>query len=209
MGVNIGALTQTMREIVGLYGGYLSLRKLANNTRYSYHTVGKAVEYLKNAHVLDYVLALRIKGGNATGDLKSHRRMYFLDPLVLYAATMDIFGIYNYRSIQSIWQTNTNRRLNLIASLLYNHLRRWGRSGVYYIRRGERTLDFIAFGEKNVIALEIYPKKKRSSGIFMLGERILGKKVVKIIVTEDELILHGDVYFIPYPIFLLALEQLL
>jgi len=212
---NISAtlLLQVSRRLLETCATPVSWRSLAHGTDYSYHKVQEAVEFLRAAFVVEVVYQPRVgHRGTVLPDFKKDKKVYFIDPFILYSLEMWTLGSQVVDEIINKWVSDPMYRGILIENVVFSHLYRFVRGNrfleeplrrIFFARKNQREVDFVAIRED--IALLVETKLKRKIKIYAPHQLTSGRKTYNIITTEDELEVKKNLLITPLPELLVSL----
>lgn len=213
--LDVNALLLSVRRILETLTVPISWRALANKTGYHHEKIKEHVEFLRAAFAIEYIYPPKQTRNEPIPDTNKNRKIYPLDPFIIYAFHSWIYGTENHSRIIARWLRTPEKRGQLIEAIILRHLIHWTsnnifseeiRRDIFYVSAGKREIDFLAI--KRDVALAIESKERRRLGYHVaLADYILPKKkIIKIMTTPYELKREKEYIKIPTPILLMLLS---
>ncbi len=211
--VSVTAMLQTGRRIIETMSSTISWRSLSHGTDYNYETIQRVAEFLRAAFVLEVIYQPKIARGVLFPDFRRDKKIYFIDPFILYA--FDIWTTGSQSAFNTIdrWARERELRGKLVECIILRHLieflmrKKFSEEplmNIFYARKNNREIDFIALG-KSILFIESKLKRKRE--LYTPMGISHGKRAYIIMTSEDEFERRNGLLIAPLPEFLMVLSH--
>jgi len=211
--ISVMAMLQSARRIIETASSPISWRSLSHGTDYNYETIQKVTEFLRAAFVVEILYQPKPKRDVILPDYKKDKKIYFMDPFILYAFDIWTTGAQTVSGIVERWLRERELRGKLIEGVILRHLIELVRNKklseepltkIYYARKNNREIDFIVIGKQNLL---IESKLKRKSELYVPFGLLKKGKTHILMSTEDEMEERENILIVPIPELLLLLSH--
>ena len=107
--LDVNVLLAVVRRILETLTVPVSWRSLANKTGYHHEKIRNHVEFLRFAFAVEYIYPPMITKSGLVPDMNRSRKIYPLDPFILYAFYSWVFGTQNYNKICLLYTSPSPR----------------------------------------------------------------------------------------------------
>jgi len=207
------AILQTSRRTIETLSSPVSWRSLSHGTDYNYETIQRVAEFLRAAFIVEILYQPRPIKGTLLPDFRRDKKLYFVDPFILYAFDIWTTGAQFPSSIIDGWLRDREIRGKLVEGVILRHLIEFTRgkkfseeplTKIFYMKKNNREIDFIAI-RREVLFIE--SKLKRKSELYIPSRFFGDKKTYILMSTEDELEKREKILIVPLPELLLLLSH--
>ena len=204
-----------LRKMLNVFPGTVSWRAIASEIGYSHVTVSSHCEKIRALFLVEYVHPPKFEMGMLAPDLKKDKKIVFMDPFIVYTLHYWLYGTASINRIWNRWIYSSREYGKILEVLLLRHLIHWVYGNtmreevlehIFYFRKNDREIDFIAIKNNEALIIESKTRKKITRSFATAEAMVKPRRAFKLLAYEGELRVKNQYIAIPMPYLLLILS---
>jgi len=218
-GLSLELAIQILRKMLAIFPGTISWRAIASEIGYSHVSVSSHAEKIRALFLVEYLYPPKTEERFLVPDLKKDKKIVFIDPFIIYALHYWFYGTTSISRMWRKWVYDPQGRGRLLEALVLRHLIYWVYGStlkeeildsIFYFRKNDKEIDFIAIKGDIALIVESKKRKKFIRSLTTAEALVRPRRAIKILTTEGELEKKPQfiVMPVPYLLFLLSTDKI-